>query len=342
MDDNAGLVEALETDTRRDQLSEAFDAVEQQAKTPVVEAKPAVERVRAPDGKFAPGAPQNAAAKPVQADPAQTLEPVKDPVWKRPPASWKKDYHEVWATLDPRAQEYAFQREEQMKAGVQPLMEKARFADAMQQVIEPFMPTIRGLGIDAPRAVKALMEADHVLRTSNPQQKVAYFAQLAQQYGVNLGEVSQQPSQQVDPNYHALYQQLNQVRGEVLGWKEQQEKLQNDSLLNDITKFSASHEHFETVRPIMVQLLQSGTANDLDEAYEKAIRLDDTLFESIQTAKQAEALKNTVASKDRAAKQARSAAVSVRGSTPGTNTASKAQDRRSKLAEAFGSLDERL
>jgi hypothetical protein len=48
------------------------------------------------------------------------------------------------------------------------------------------------------------------------------------------------------------------------------------------------------------------------------------------------------AEKNRAAKAARAAAVSVRSSTPGTNTASKAQDRRSLLAEQFDALSERL
>ena len=110
--------------------------------------------------------------------------PAEPPVWERPPASWKKDYHEAWTTADPKLKEYAWKREEEMKAGVQPLLSKAQFADQMQQAIEPYMQNIRGLGIEAPQAVKALMEADNVLRHGSPQQKQAYFAQLAQQYGI--------------------------------------------------------------------------------------------------------------------------------------------------------------
>lgn len=337
------LAEALEqTESRRDVLSEQFEALEQPAEQPVEEAKPAGDRPRHPDGKFAPGKAAESVKAPVQVAQTETVGPAKDPVWKRPPASWKKDYHEAWAGLDPRVQEYAYQREEQMRAGVVPLMEKAKFADAMTQVIEPYMATIRGMGIDAPRAVKALMEADHILRTSDPQRKVAYFARLAQQYGINLGDVGQQQTTPVDPNYHMLANELNRVRGEVMSWKEQQERAQNEALQSEISRFAQGHEHFETVRPVMVQLLQSGAAKDLDEAYKKAIRLDDDLFESIQKAQQAEALTQTVAAKDRAAKQARSAAVSVRSSTPGTHTAPKAQTRREQLSESFDSLSGRL
>ena len=77
------------------------------------------------------------------------------------------------ALLHASLQEYAWQREEQMKAGVQPLLEKAKFADQIQEVVQPYMQTIQGLGIDAPQAVKALMEADHALRYSDPHQKRA-------------------------------------------------------------------------------------------------------------------------------------------------------------------------
>jgi len=105
-------------------------------------------------GKFA-------AKEPEQTMVQQAQEPVEEPVWKRPPASWKKDYHDAWQSADDRLKEYAWQREEQMKAGVQPLMEKARIADQFNEVLNPYMETIRGLGMDAPKAVKALMEADH-------------------------------------------------------------------------------------------------------------------------------------------------------------------------------------
>ena len=107
-------------------------------------------------------------------------EPEEPPVWKRPPASWKKDFHEVWQKADPKMQEYAWQREEQMRAGVEPLLAKAQFADTMQQAIEPYLPTIQGMGLTPEKAVSALMQADYTLRTAPPQQKMQLFAQLAQ------------------------------------------------------------------------------------------------------------------------------------------------------------------
>ena len=265
--------------------------------------------------------------------------PAEPPVWERPPASWKKDYHEAWTTADPKLKEYAWKREEEMRAGVQPLLTKAQYADQMQQAIEPYMNNIRGLGIEAPQAVKALMEADNVLRHGSPQQKQAYFAQLAQQYGINMGDVQIQPT---DPNFYAIQNELAQVRGEVLNWKQQQENAQNEALLSEINQFQSKAEYFEEARPTMIQLLNSGVAKDLDDAYQKAIRLDNDLFTKHQQASQGAADAAKREASNRAAKAARAAAVSVKSSTPGAATSTKAQDRRSLLMEQFDNLNERF
>ena len=265
---------------------------------------------------------------------------AEEPVWKRPPASWKKDYHEAWATADPRIQEYAWQREEQMRKGVQPLLSKAQYADDMQKVMAPYENTIRGLGMEPTQAVKALMEADHTLRTTNGEQRAAYFRQLAQQYGVSLDGNSNFP--QVDQNYSSLQNELIDLRGKLTSWEQQTEAQQNQVLLNEIDQFSQGAEHFESVRPTMIQLLQGGVAETLQEAYDKAVRIDDNLYESMVQSQQAEKASKRSADLNRAAKAARSAAVSVRSSTPGTNTAPKAQDRRSLLAEQFDGISDRL
>lgn len=304
-------MENTEQPDRRELLSQQFDEV--QNETPV-------EQVRTQE--------------------APELEPpAEPPVWERPPASWKKDYHEAWTTADPKLKEYAWKREEEMKAGVQPLLSKAQFADQMQQAIEPYMQNIRGLGIEAPQAVKALMEADNVLRHGSPQQKQAYFAQLAQQYGINMGDVQIQPT---DPNFYAIQNELAQVRGEVLNWKQAQETAQNQALLQEINQFQTKAEYFEEARPTMIQLLNSGVAKDLDDAYQKAIRLDNDLFTKHQQASQGAADAAKREASNRAAKAAKAAAVSVKSSTPGAATSTKAQDRRSLLAEQFDNLNERF
>jgi hypothetical protein len=293
---------------------------------------------RDPAGRFA--------SRATQIESQETQPEAEPPVWKRPPASWKKDYHDVWAKADPRMQEYAWQREEQMRAGVEPLLTKAQFADQMNEALKPYMETIRGLGMTPDKAVSALMQADHTLRNSDPQTKMAYFQQLAQSYGINLGQLQQgaqqAPQQTVDPTVWALQNELNKVRGEVMGWKQQQEMAENQKLLDEINSFSAKAEYFEEARPTMIQLLQSGVAQTLDEAYNKAVRLNEELFDKVQSAKQAQVALKQSSELNKAAKAARAAAVSVRSATPGANTAPKAQGRRALLEEAFDEMGARL
>jgi hypothetical protein len=315
---------------RRAMLEQGLEAAEK--------GEPIEPVVRDPKGRFT----AQKAEQPAE-EPQLEEEP---PVWRRPPASWKKDYHEVWAKADPKMQEYAWQREEQMRAGVEPLLSKAQFADAMQEAISPYMTTIQGLGLTPDKAVAALMEADHKLRNSDPQTRMQYFAQLAQSYGINLGAMQgqqgQMPQQAVDPTVWALQNELNKVRGEVMGWKQQQEMMENQSLLNEINQFSLKAEHFEDVRPTMIQLLQSGVAQTLEDAYEKAIRLDPNLFEQMTKAQQAEVAAKQAKEQNRAAKAARAAAVSVRSATPGVNTAPKSSDRRALLEEALSEIEARM
>ena len=261
---------------RKALLEQQFDEVEQAPDAPITES-----RARDESGKFAKADKA--------AEPAPEAEP---PVWKRPPASWKKDYHEPWNAIDDKVKEYVWQREEQMRKGVEPLLSKAQFADAMNQAIEPYMNTIRGLGITPDKAVSALMQADHVLRNAPPQQKLMYLQQLAQQYGIDMsGAVDPNAAQAQNPTYQyaPILNEINNIRGELNGWKQQQEAVQNQALLGEINNFAQKAEYFEEARETMIPLLQNGLAQTLEEAYDKAIRLSPELFERVQQDQQSKA-----------------------------------------------------
>jgi hypothetical protein len=312
--------EANETLDRKELLSQQFEEAE-------------ANNGRDESGRFAKTTVQEEAPAP---------EPAEEPVWKRPPLSWKKDYHEVWQKADPRLQEYAFQREEQMRRGVEPLLQAKQFADSMQEVISPYMTTLNGLGMKPEQAISALLKADHTLRTSDPQTRLNYFMQLAGEYGVNLQGMPQGQQQAVDPTIFALKNELANVRGEVTTWKQQQEAAEQAVLANEIEGFAQKAEYFEEARPEMIKLLQSGVAETLEDAYDRAIYGNRDLRERVLSAQQAKQNVQIAAEKNRAAKAARAAAVSVRSATPGANTAPKANDRRALLEQAFEDNDARL
>lgn len=278
--------------------------------------------------------------------PAATAPVVEPPVWERPPASWNKrqDLLDPWKNADQKLREMIWTREEQMNAGVMPLKEKAKLADAINQVAEPYMNTIRGMGIDLPKAVQGLMYADNVLRTAPRDQAKQYLLQLAQSYGIQLGDTGTEgtPSQTIDPNYHALYNELNSIRGEVKSWQQQQEEAAAAAKMAEINRFKLKAEYFDEALPTMQALANAGISDDIEVLYNKAIRLDEQLFEKVQQRTQAQALATQSVAADKAAKAAKAAAVSVKTSTPGASTTTKAQDRRAVLEEAFSSIDARL
>jgi len=52
-----------------------------------------------------------------------------------------------------------------------------------------------------------------------------------------------------------------------------EQKLEQRTMVSEIEKFAQSHPHYEVVRSQMAGLLQSGMADNLDDAYDKAIVL---------------------------------------------------------------------
>jgi hypothetical protein len=141
---------------------------------------------------------------------------------------------------------------------------------------------------------------------------------------------------------YGLRNELNSVRGEMQQWKQEKEAESSKIMNGEIDSFSQKKEYFEELRPAMIQLLQGGMANTLDEAYDKALRLDADLYDRQTQAQQASANVQKIGLVDKAAKAAKAAAVSVKSSTPGVSTTTKAQDRRSMLVEQFANLDERF
>lgn len=344
---------------RKGLLAQQLDAMESAAPEPQEASQPAQapapqetnhERPRDEAGKFlskdksgvSPTLETGAAPTPAAASAAPGT-PAETPLWERPPASWKKDFHEPWKNVDPKVREYIWQREEQSNAGVMPLKEKAKLADEINRVAEPYMNTIRGLGVDLPKAVQGLMYADNVLRTAPRDQAKAYLLQLAQTYGINLGEVSAENPQPVaDPNIHAIYNELNNVRGEFKSFQQQQREAVEATQLAEINRFKLKAEFFDEALPTMQMLANAGASDNIEELYNKAIRLDENLFEKVQARTQAQTAAIQSAAADKAAKAAKAAAVSVKTSTPGAQTTTKAQDRRAMLAEQIDNIDARF
>ena len=208
-----------------------------------------------------------------------------------PPSSWNAQGRELYAKADPKLREYIRQRESEQRQGVEKLKAdlepRAKWAEDMWGVIAPYDQMIKAEGGTPAAAVKDLLGMAALMRTGSPEQKRDLLIKTAQQFGVDLS--GQIPQQQQDPAYAALQRELSGVKQTLTGWQQQQAETRQRELTSQIDAFKADKPHFDKVRGVMGQLLKAGTATDLQDAYDKAVRLDSDLWAETQAEQKAKA-----------------------------------------------------
>jgi hypothetical protein len=306
------------SESLREQLEAAFEADDQKV-TPeetsqvseVVPDSEPIGRARDEQGKFAareePSVPDELMPKPE----------------RRAPSSWKPAAQEAFLKADrgePLTPEEikiltaeAEKREHDYHKGIEGFKTHAQKARAYEQAIAPYQQTLQQLGMDAPTAINKLLEADHKLRYSDPIAKAQYFQNLAQQYGIDLGQVQNIPQQ--DPQTQYLMQQLNELRQTQQMWQNSIQEQERSKANHELEQFAGSDKtHFEAVRGDMADLLESGKAQSLEQAYEMAIWMRPDVRQTLIEQQRIEAQRNY--EQQQRTQRAKTASVSVKGSSP--------------------------
>lgn len=317
----------------RSALEEAFKDAEP-SEAPEVTAAPETPEPQPRDeaGKFASKVQDAPIPGPTETPP----EPI---VERKAPSSWKPDAQQAWLKADRgealTPQEIkllaleAERREGDFHKGVAEFKTHSERARAYDQAIAPYRETIKSLGVDEVTAIGALLKADHTLRHADPATKQAYFAQLAQQYGINLSE----PAPQVDPNTQYLMQQLHELRQTQQLWQNQQQQQERMRAEQELAAFAAGKPHLDAVREDMAKLLETGLAANLQEAYERAVWSRPDVRQSLIEQERAEAQRKAVEQANAA--RAKTAAVSVKGSSPASVVPAQGGSLRDTIAAAF-------
>ena len=311
------------TDTEVTENSTSYEATESDK----------TDRPRDTSGKFAKSS-ERALKEPSQA----SVDNYEQQVESKPrPSSWKKDYEEHWGKLDPTLQDYIQQREADYAKGVSTYKNQWDMAAPLVETIKQFEPLLQHHNINAKDWIGRLGRADMLLTRGSPEQKVQMFAQLANDYGVNLGQLTGQ--QGYDPQFSQLAQELNQIKNQWGQFQSQQEMMEQTQLQNEISSFKDDKPHFEDVRETMAGLLQNGMAHDLQSAYDKAIRLNDDVFQKMQTE---QSTRSDSAQREKVA-QAKAKVLSPKSTTPtastgnGGKSASSAREAIMQAMEAHSS-----
>ena len=326
--------------TLRDEIEKQFDAVEaaptEQHDTN--EAPATTQRERDEKGRFSTkttvSEQQTEAANPVEEEPPR-------------PKGWKKDYVPMWdkmyrgEALTPEEAKqvalYANQRESEFAHGVSTYKAEADRVKAWDAAIQPILPRLQQMGSDPVQYVSGLAQVDNMLTHGSPQQKIQALAQIAQASGIPLSVLGQavQGDGQTNPIVNDLLSRidaLNQQVTQVSAWRQQQETAGIQSTIDQF-KNSGKAPHFEAVRPTIAQLLESGVAANLEDAYDKAIRLNDDIWQQEQKQKQEAANNAAIIQK------AKSAAVSVKSTAPRGNPSGGGPDPHDLRATIAAGLE---
>lgn len=252
------------------------------------------------------------------------------------PSSWKKDYWGHYDKLTAGQQltpeeayqlaEYVSQREQEYAKGVSTYKtewDKAKpYLDSMQSIA----PLIQQQGIDTSTWLRSAQDVYRAFMTGNPQQKLGTLFQLAAQYQVPIEEIFDQSE---DGRWYLNTQKFQSVNTPVPAQqpdvrKTVQEILQEERANEQVRAFTGEKEkypHVEQVRETMAGLLRAGLVEDLQSAYQAALRMPQhaELFESIQRQQREEDERKKREESERLAKEARAKTISPRSSTTVAN-----------------------
>jgi hypothetical protein len=196
------------------------------------------------------------------------------------PKTWRPEAAKVWSTLPPEAKAEILKREEDMFKGLEGYKADATIGKAMKEIITPFMPALQQHGIDPAKHIHSLLNAHQVLSLAGPEQKLAVFQRLAQEYGVPMEGISGD-TPYIDPQIQALNKTIDDLRSRLDSTDKITADATREKLRQEIDTFASDpkNAYFDEVASDIAHLLQTKVVSTLQEAYEKAIWMNPVVRE---------------------------------------------------------------
>lgn len=327
-----------------DVISKALDGGEPEE--PAGESRQRDER-----GRFAPKTDSEAEAAPdegTSAKPAVVTSTEQPQDAKAEPVSdghfrgWSPEQKEAFQKLPPEAQKVALDVVQQKDRFYgDKLNEWQRFGEAtapLVNVVKPHLQHIRTKTDNPSEYVKNVLDVDYRLQYAPYAEKVQLLGKLAQSIGVPFAAPQTDafadplsPGGEAYPVIHDLRTELAQLKAQVAGYEHQQSTHQSQQVSSQIALFgeaknadgSPKHPWFNEVKGVMGQLIASGQARTLEEAYAVAEKPITERFARELAARQQAAAQAQAAS---IAKAKKAAPVRTSAIAPGGKTSSRGLD----------------
>lgn len=302
-------------------------------------------RARGPDGKFVKQADDPAQASPEQPDLAhQAQQPVEQQATPDYPKTWRKELQGEWGKLPPAVKAEIQRREENFFEGIKQYQEPAAFGRAIGQEMLPHVDIMRQVGVTPQQLTRDIMGTWSTLVRGSPDQKRGVLLQLAQQYGIDItapaapSSTGSAPAQAMSPDLNPVLQRVQSIEQMVRQQAEQAARAASEQAMTEVQRFASNPErkHFAAVQETMAQLVGSGQATTLEDAYDKAVWLVPEIRQQL-LAEQDQKRQADEAVKAAAARKAASVNVARRGTTPVAPTKGTMEDTiREKYRELTG------
>ncbi len=312
--------------------------------------KIAAERSRDEQGRFAKAgsasggdraaeAGADRAVRANEAKPAVSTPNTEQPAAEAPkhtaPTSWAAEAKAEFDKLPAAVQAAIAKRETEVHQGFTKLDEDRGLGKQIKEAVTPYMAVIQAEGGNPVSAFKVFLNTAYQLRTAAPETKIALVRQLCQQYNIPVEGLTQptpsgqQPSPSV-PQPHAQGMTQDQV-AEII----RQERLQSE-----IAAFASdpANRHFSLVRPRMAELLTSGEATSLKDAYDKACDENPYVRSSLELERlrsEQDKRQTELASRAAAAKHAGGSVTGAPGASTPSGRTPQNRDLREELRAQF-------
>lgn len=251
------------------------------------------------------------------------------PASQEPPENWSPELKSDFAKLAPEGQAILLTRYKEMQADyTKKTTENAdarKFKEDLDPIFKAYEPLMRTHGLTPDTALKAFFNAQMAL----DQDPVNFIKTIAEGYKIDLKTLTEANDKFVDPEIADLKKQIQRLEGQ-LNQTAQTSKVSQESQVKDkIDAFrnerdasgNPKYPYFDKVANDMARIVnlakQSGETIDLATAYDKAIRLDDELFNKTIRDREAAALK---ARDEEVKRQTEEARKKAEGNIKGRNT----------------------
>lgn len=227
----------------------------------------------------------------VKEEAKEPLEEVKkDPILKedRAPTGWNPKVREKWAELPEDIRAEVIRREEASALGVRQLQEQFKPANDFVQSLSPYIQEAITGGQNPAQYIGNVMAAEKRLRQGNDEERFGALADIAEGYGIPLRAILKEAlgydvaPKKIQQQQHALPPEVQRELDENRKFREQHTQTEDQRAKAEIALFAKDKPYFEDVSEDMGLLLEQGRATSLDDAYNKACRMNNDVWDLMQ------------------------------------------------------------